>query len=149
MKKYIVKSIQAFALIALMLSALTFTGCITPSRLDAGGAYAATETSKANPELFAIDSSFDLAYSALNLTFTYEKNNRLALWNINKDIKQSLDKIRAEATVIVFDYATARKEYLANPTPAGLDTLGEVLIKLQSANAAALKVIQTKTEKGV
>ena len=123
---------------------LLFTGCVTGKRMEAGGAYAATATQAAQPELFVLDASFDLAHSALDTTFKYERDNRAFLWGISPNIKHGLDNLRVQAVQVERDYALARAEYLSEPTPANLDVLQTVLDKLQAANAAALKVIQTK-----
>lgn len=128
----------------LLCAALLCGGCVTPERFEAGGAYAASETQAAQPELFAIDASFDMAYSALDATFKYERDNRQMLWQLSPRIKKGLDKIRKEAGTVRDDYALARTIYLENPTPAGLDELRTQLGKLNNANSAALAVIQTK-----
>jgi hypothetical protein len=119
-------------------------GCVTEQRLAPGGAYAATETQAAQPELFVLDASFDLAYAALDATFKHEKAQRAVLWKISPNIKRGLDKIRSEATTVKGDYALARTIYLQSPTPAGLDELQTALNKLQMANVAALNVIEKK-----
>lgn len=121
-----------------------FIGCMTPERFEAGGAYAASATQAAQPELYAIDASFDMAYSALDATFKYERDNRKLLWQLSPSIKKGLDKIRKEAGTVRDDYALARTIYLENPTPAGLDELRTQLGKLTNANKAALAVIETK-----
>ena len=123
---------------------LLFQGCVSSNRLESGGPYAATATAPAMPELFAADSTFDLAYSALDATFRYEKANRLALWAISPNIKHNLDYMRIESQRIVADYALARHAYLAAPTAGTLGSLQTVLNKLLAANQAALAVIATK-----
>jgi len=134
MKKYL----------SLILGCILLTGCVTGARLETGGPYAATATQAAQPELFVMDSSFDVAYAALDTVFRYEQTNRKALWAISPDIKHSLDKVRIESQRVRLDYAIARTAYKATPTPANLDGLSEALAKLQSLNSAALAVIATK-----
>lgn len=119
-------------------------GCVTPERLEAGGAYAASQTQAAQPELFTLDASFDLAYASLDTAFKYERDNRALLWKLSPNIKRSLDKLRKEAGTVRDDYALARTIYLENPTPAGLGAVQEALNKLQLANVAALQVIEKK-----
>lgn len=119
-------------------------GCVTEKRLEAGGAYAASATQAAQPELFALDASFDLAYTALDASFKYERDNRVLLWKLSPNIKKSMDKLRQEAGTVRGDYALARTVYLEQPTPAGLAELEAALSKLQKANLAALTVIEKK-----
>lgn len=130
----------------LLLLSLFASGCalFNQQKLETGGAYAASETQAAMPELYAIDSSFDLAYTALDTAFKYEKANRTALWAINPMIKKRMDALRVEAQRVNIDFAVARQTYLANPVPGNLSTLNQVLGKLQAANAVALTVIQMK-----
>lgn len=123
---------------------LGLSGCVTGARLEAGGPYAASPTQAAMPELFVLDSSFDLAYTALDVVFKYEKSNRAALWQISPDIKHSIDKLRLEAQRVVLDYSLARTAYLASPEPELLDSLSIAVSKLQALNSAALAVISTK-----
>lgn len=131
-------------LLVAILSLGAMTGCVTGERLESGGAYAQTQTSRAIPQLFTLDASFDMAYSALDVTFKYERNNRLTLWNLSPNIKHNLDKLRVEASRVKKDYAIARKSYLSNPTPAGLDAISASLNEFLKVNAAALEVIQSK-----
>ena len=119
-------------------------GCVTPNRLEVGGAYAGTAELAAQPELFVLDASFDLAHAALDATFKHEKANRALLWKISPNIKRGLDKIRKEAGIVKGDYALARKIYEDNPTPAGLNEMQTALNKLQVLNVAALNVVEKK-----
>lgn len=138
MKKYIV---------GLLTAALMFTqGCamFKKDKLEAGGAYAATSTAAAMPELYITDSGFDVAYSALDTAFKYEQKNRATLWTISPTIKKRLDNIRTESSKVVLEYALARKIYLENPVPANLTTLQTVLGKLQTMNSSAMVIIGNK-----
>jgi hypothetical protein len=134
MKKYL----------SLILGCVLLAGCVTGARLETGGPYAESATQAAMPELFVLDSGFDLAYSALDAAFRYEKNNRAALWLISPDIKHSMDKLRLEAKRVVLDYAIARTAYKANPVSVNLDMVSAALAVLQNVNNAALAVIATK-----
>lgn len=129
----------AICLIAVALLAL---GCVA-TRLSTGGAYAQSEASKAQPELFALDASFDVAYAALDTVFKYEKQNRSALWKLSPNIKHGLDKLRKESVIVATDYATARTVYLTNQVE-GLSRMQSSLNKLQAAGASAVVVIQNK-----
>lgn len=126
------------------LLSLGVLGCVTEKRLEVGGAYAGTAELAAQPELFVLDASFDLAHAALDATFKHEKANRAVLWKISPNIKRGLDKIRKEAGIVKGDYALARKIYEENPTPAGLHELQTALNKLQVLNVAALNVVEKK-----
>lgn len=133
------------AVVGLILLLLLPVGCATTAeRLETGGAYAASATQAAQPELFALDASFDLAYSGLDAAFKYERANRAALWALSPAIKRGMDKLRRAAGIVKGDYALARSLYLENPTPAGLGAVQEALNKLQLANVAALQVIEKK-----
>lgn len=123
---------------------LLATGCVTSKRLEAGGAYAASATQAAQPELFAVDASYDVAYSALDGVFKWEKANRAVLWKLSPTIKHTLDKIRAEAATVNMDYAIARQAYLASPTAPGLSDLLDAVGRMQNLNLAALAVVATK-----
>lgn len=131
---------------ALLLTCLLalLTGCVTGKRLETGGAYAATDAAPSHAELYVTDASFDLAYSALDTVFKYERGNRISLWAISPNIKHALDKLRLEAAVVVQDYALARQTYLAAPSPANLEPLTQLIARLQAANTAALAVIANK-----
>jgi hypothetical protein len=133
--------ISAFILLP---SAFLITGCVTGARLETGGPYAASATQAAQPELFVMDSAFDVAYAALDTVFKYEQANRAALWVVSPNIKHSLDKVRIEAQRVVLDYALARTGYLSVSIPENLDGLAVALAKLQGLNSAALAVIATK-----
>lgn len=128
----------------LFCAALIGAGCQIGQRLEPGGAYSHTETSAAMPELYVADATFDLAYSALDGVFKFERDNRQTLWKISPEIKHTLDKLRKEAGQLVKDYAIARAAYLASPTPAGATELQIFAARLSALNASALAVIQTK-----
>ena len=97
-------------------------------------------TTSSDLALYAADSSFELAYKALDAVFLIERNNRAYFWNLSPAIKHTIDKIRVSAQQVVNDYAAARIAYLANPTAAGLTGVQAVLAQAQqllfAANAA-------------
>lgn len=132
--------------LAIATLALVGPGCalFQKDKLEAGGAYSATDVAAAMPELYVADSSFDLAVSGLTTTFNFEQDNRQLLWAITPDIKHSLDRIRIQAGAIKVEYAVARNAYLANPVPANLSTLNTILAKLVAVNSTALTVINQK-----
>ena len=134
-------------LLALISGLLLLTGCLAPSKFEPGGAYAASETQAAMPELYATDASFDLAYKALDLTFKYEKDNRLALWSVSPKIKHGIDDLRKEASQVWLDYAVARQAYLQMPVAGNLTPLQTALAKLAQLNNTALTIIAKKGEK--
>jgi hypothetical protein len=147
------KSILRFVLVAVTAVVLAgpITGCKNFNRqLETGGAYAPGTNTVVNGELvtvptgapdrafFAVDSAFQLAHAVANAVFSYERENRLLLWNLSPDIKRDLDKIRPQYSDAVRKYAAARRAYTANPTPAGLSDLQTTLLQLQNfANAAS------------
>ena len=135
-----------WAAVAVMLAAvaLLLSSCVTSERLAPGGAYAASATQTAQPELFTVDASFDLAVAALDTVFKYERDNRAVLWKLSPDIKHGLDQLRVQAVLVKKDYAVGRQAYLASPSPINLSALQAALAKLQGANAAALAILQTK-----
>jgi hypothetical protein len=63
------------------------------------------------------------------------------LWKVSPQIKHTLDGLRTQVVHAEIKYALARKAYIANPVPANLDTLREVLAKARQLNAAATAVI--------
>lgn len=120
------------------------SGC-SNTTLETGGAYS-QEGKKPDKSFYAVDAAFDIAYSAVDTVFTFEKNNRQMLWELSPEIKHTLDKIRPQAKEVVVAYSTARKAYTENPTPAGLTTLETVLSRMQqlaTATQAALPKAQT------
>lgn len=114
------------------------TGCA--SRLESGGAYAKANQAP-DKAFFAVDSAFDIAYSAVDTVFKFEKNNRTFLWQISPEIKHTLDKLRPQAKAAVITYGRARSAYLANPTPAGLTTLQTTLSEMQRLASTAQEIL--------
>ena len=118
----------------LLVAALAIYGC--GKTLEPGGAYAPPNV-KPDMTFYVIDAGFDLAYSTVDAAFKFEKDNRLMLWQLSKNIKTTLDKVRPEALMIRNEYAKARTAYEANPTPDGLTGLQVVLKKMQQLAATA------------
>lgn len=129
----------------LALLAVGVIGCAM-KKLEAGGAYApvaADGTTQVAPDLgfYAVDSAFDIAYSAIDGAFKFERDNRALLWKVSPQIKHTLDQIRPQAWEAAQRYAAARKVYMANPVAANLSTLQEVLARVQAVSQAALAAL--------
>jgi hypothetical protein len=131
-------------LIPLLLTIALLNGCalLGGKKLEAGGAYAGTESTAAMPDLFLADSAWDATYSAIKVVLDYEKANRATLWKVNPKIKHELDKLRDQVWLVQVDYARARTAYIANPIPANLSTAKLALAKLGQLNTSVLAVIQ-------
>lgn len=126
MKK--VKWMMAIALVAM----IGLVGCKT--KLEPGGAYAPTnELGQVQENLpFEItDLAWKMTYDVADSVFSFERRNRVTLWNISPDIKHTLDKLRPKFWSIVQAWARARKAYEEYPSPAGLDTANNVVTELQ------------------
>jgi len=119
--------------------AIGFTGC-KQSQLEQGGAYSPGITSyvtnadstvstnftaTAAPDLafYAVDSSFDLAYTTADAAFSIERKNRAFLWKISPQIKKTCDQLRPQFWSYVGKYTAARDVYKSNPSPPNLTTL--------------------------
>lgn len=143
--------------LAVFLSVLCLAGLVAcKTNLAPGGAYSTVTTNltvstDANgllstntvltpaPDLplFIADSSYQLAYTAMDAVFTTERNNRTFLWGLSPTIKHTLDGIRPQAVQANRDYLVARAEYIANPVPANLTGVQSVLAKIQQLATAA------------
>jgi hypothetical protein len=143
------KLISGIFTLSIMCACIALTpGCAT--KLEQGGAYAPITTNAdgtvmatAQPDigLFAADASFDLAVSALDTAFKFERDNRALLWKISPEIKHGMDAIRPKAVEVKLKYAVARSAYLANPIAPSLDTLQQVLAEAKALSAAAQAVL--------
>jgi hypothetical protein len=151
MKAQIKGLFLAAALIAATATITLVPGCA--SKLEPGGAYApvttnadgtVTPTAEPDKAFLIVDAGFELAYNALDTAFKFERSNRALLWKLSPDIKHGLDAIRPTASDVKLKYAKARTEYLANPTPAGLDMLNQILSKVQALSAAATGALPAK-----
>lgn len=100
-----------------------------------------TATAAPDFAFFTADASFDLTYSAIDAIFNFERDNRNLLWSISPDIKHTLDKLRPQAVQIRNDYIAARIAYEANPIPANLTTLQDVLSRIKATLAAVQAAI--------
>ncbi len=138
---------QKACLFTLMLAFL-IVGCgpigCSKTTLEPGGAYS-LEGQKPDKAFYAADAAFELAYSAVNTVFAFEKNNRQMLWDLSPEIKHTLDKVRPTAKEVVIAYAKARREYVKNPTPAGLSALETVLGRMQQIASAAQTALPKAT----
>jgi hypothetical protein len=132
MKSNIIKSFIA----GLMLVAVV--GCA--GRLESGGAYYPVGQ-VANVALYKIDASYSFAYTVIDSVFTYERDNRVALWAISPKIKHSLDAIRPTAVQVNQKWAIARSAYEQNPIAANMTALETVLQEIQKLAAAAQAAI--------
>jgi hypothetical protein len=150
MKKLKLEWGLAIVTIALAVTC-ALSGCA--HKLELGGAYRPATTNAAgilvdstSPDygFFVVDLAFSTAYSAIDAALTFERNNREMLWKVSPDIKHNLDAIRPVAWDITVRYAKARKQYLANPLPAGLTTLQNVLGEIQKIAGVAARAVPTK-----
>jgi hypothetical protein len=122
--------------------------------LEQGGAYAPgswttnadnsttfTASAAADPIFYQVDAAFNLAYSAIDGVFNFERDNRAYLWSVSHNIKHVLDDIRPKALDASQRFLKARRIYLSNPTPAGLSNLQTILTEIQSLSTAATAVV--------
>lgn len=115
------------------------TGCKnTNARLEPGGAYTVPAPDYA---FYAIDASYDLAYSSIDAAFKFEYDNRAYLFGISPQIKHTLDSIRPQAADANKQYLLARAAYISNPTPAGLTGLQAILTKVQQFASAIAAIL--------
>ena len=136
-------------LILVLVLPLLLAGC--QSTLAPGGAYApvtitngvTNQTVLPDMAFYTTDAAFWLAAATLDTAFTFERDNRAALWQLSPKIKQTLDSIRPDAWAAVKTYKTARDAYRKNPTPTGLSLLNTILSKIQQFNATASAVVTT------
>src|SRR5678815_4577228 len=133
------------AFMAAMVIALSLIGCAS-GKLAPGGAYHPTDTngvaiSAPDAAFFAVDSSYRIAYNTVDTVFLFENDNRAMLWALSPTIKHTLDNIRPQAVAANVEYHKARDAYIANPVPANLDLLKQVLAKMQQLTATATAVL--------
>ncbi len=131
-------------LISVLFLAVAIVGC-NKATLQPGGAYSPTNSvgvATAAPDLqfYQVDSSFSLAYGAIQAVFKFESDNRAFLWGLNPNIKKALDKIRPDVVLAIQNYDVARQAYKASPTPAGLTNLQTWLAKAQQLSVTAQAV---------
>lgn len=143
----------SFAVI-LALSAIVNTGCKTPS-LEVGGPYAPADTNGvviySDVGLALADTTYQFAYETILSVMKFERDNRLAIWEISPNVKRTLDKARPQVVDIDKRWVTARRAYKLNPTPAGLSTLQTILAEIQRLvpviESQLVKVNETLTKK--
>lgn len=143
-----------------LVVAVAGCGIFAKNRLEKGGpysgyafAYSTNATgqvttnivlvSASNYPFFAVDSSFELSWSVVNAAFTFERNNRKLLWEVSPNIKHTLDKLRPQAWSVWKSYAAARTVYKANPIPANLTAMQQILAQMQAIAASAQAAIST------
>lgn len=124
-------------LIPVLLCALLLGGCKT---LEPGGAYAPVGQTADMP-LYTADAAYKLAYATLDAVFLFEHNNRDMLWQVNPQIKKSIDGMRTVAIQYQKDWAVARKAYLDNPVAQNLKSYEGVVAKIQQLAQVASVVI--------
>lgn len=149
-----------------ILTATLGLGCaVGAKRLEPGGAYApvavvttvetnadGTVTSVTTTnlvqlpdyEFFAVESSFRLAYAAIDIVYALERDNRALLWRASPEIKLGLDAVRPEVERAVKDYLRAREAYAAAPTPAGLSVMESFLARLNQLRVSVEALSPTK-----
>jgi hypothetical protein len=142
MKRFL--EFTAIACLSLVILFGPAAGCkSTPAP---GGFYAPTNAlgqaaSAPDKAFYVADGSFATAYAALDATFTFERENRTALWKVSPSIKHALDDLRPKAVEARNIYIAARQAYLANPVPANLTALKTALTRVQQLSAAVVAAL--------
>jgi hypothetical protein len=127
--------------ITLLVCGVT-VGCKT-GRLEQGGAYAVVGQQQELPLMIA-DQLYKTSYTALDLTFKIEKDNREVLWKLNPNIKHRIDALRDAAWAVNLKWATARALYVQNPIPANLSAMELVLAEMQKLVPIAQQILVTQ-----
>lgn len=130
---------KLFLILPLVLLPLLL-GC--KATLQPGGSYAPLDTNGVavvQPDLqfYQVDAAYDLAYSAIDAAFKFERDNRNYLWQISPQIKKTLDSIRPQAVTANLEYLTGRAKYMSNAPSVGLTELQSILAKIQQLATAA------------
>lgn len=144
MNKRIVGAVL-FAVTVNLAAGLLFSGC-GGAKLETGGAYAPVGTNGVavvapDIEFYAVDLAYKTAWLTADAAFNFERDNRAALWQLSPQIKRTLDSIRPKAKAADHDYLVGRAAYMANPTPAGLSTLQEILARMKQIVATVQAVL--------
>lgn len=113
-------------------------------RLEAGGAYnrtvtntvTGTVTNVPNGLLFSADLTFKTLYGDFMAVSDFEFENRAALWKVSHQIKHDLDVARPKVRLIRAEFYAARKKYLDNPTPEGLNEIQRLLKQLELVSSS-------------
>lgn len=131
----------AYALVVFVVA-----GC-SSARLESGGDYAPLSVTNnagqvlTNPApdlaFYNVDALYQFSWHGINAAFDFEYANRAFLFGQLPEIKRGLDKIRPAAVKANADYLKARAAYVQNPTPAGLDALGELEARLAQLSVVA------------
>lgn len=117
----------------LLACALFSNGCKTP-KLEAGGAYATTNTLgqvSQDLNLALADASYQFSYETVARVFEFERNNRDELWKLTPKIKRELDRLRPKVVEVDRRWALARQAYRINPTAGNLTTVRGILAEIQ------------------
>ncbi len=141
--KNMIRFLRTF--LTVTFAVMFMAGCAS-KKLESGGAYAPTDSTgaaTAAPDLplFTVDSAYRIAYNTVDSIFTIEKDNRDLLWKMNPEIKHTLDRIRPQAWEANVKFHTARNAYIANPVPANLAVLQQILATMQQLVATATAVL--------
>ncbi len=146
------KKFFGLMMVAGVLAMLGLAGCAS-DRLASGGVYTAastnadgTITATADIALYKADAAFKMAMAALDTAFTYERDNRAALWSISHDIKHTLDLIRPKAVDAKMRYAAFRAVYVALPADQRTTKdLEGIVAEIQNLLASVSAAIAVKT----
>lgn len=125
-------------------------GCKTPN-LEQGGAYnpapvtnvitGSVSDAPADVLLFSADASWKLAYTTLDTAFKIEADNNALLLQKAPDVVKTTNKIRAQAVIVAEQWASARKAYLAAPSPQGKSRIDDILAQIQQLSSTATQVV--------
>lgn len=122
---------KIISLIGLLAMLAAFTGCHSV-QLESGGAYNPSPTTLAPEQaLYVSDAAYKLSYDAVDAVLLFERNNRAQLQAVSTKIKTALDGIRPTVVDIDHRWALARQVYKANPTPANLTVVQNILAEIQ------------------
>lgn len=119
---------------AIVCAGILTTSCKTP-KLESGGPYSPTnevgQVIYNDVGLALADASYKFAYETVLGVMEFERKNRAAIWAISPDIKKGLDAARPQVVDIDRRWAESRQLYKANPTPAGLNTIQQILAEMK------------------
>lgn len=136
------------SLLLIAVAVISLTACNRNPGLDHGGAYAPGITNKTTnsagevteqfvpstaPEqvLFRTDAAYRFTYETALSVFEFEKENRAVISAVAPSVHPAFEEARKTAWDIDQRWASARKAYKSNPTPAGLDTMQTILQEIQ------------------
>lgn len=114
----------------LVFDVAVFTGC--NRTLAPEGVY------KGDDALYHADNSIVTGKRLLDTFVTWEKDNRVLLWQADQGVKKAADHVRANAKDWVKSAIALREAYALNPTPEKRDALQTTLNILDAAINQAL-----------